>query len=225
MNVGFVDELVSSDYLLNPTQVWGRWYIYLVLILVLACALYERKRDQSFLVFFISIGPFIWFLDHDTWYLSKPHWHMTSKVERIFRSKKAFQNDEGAKQHMAPSTSQAAWTFVRVDWSPAATRKDIYDSWAIALPHEPSWGPKALAFTSTQSTSGVDMSAQYDEQQQPGMYPWATKLEAKLHFFNISSFIRLDFWESGFSFEIGGGHTPVPLSCCTTLLDKARSRA
>ena len=32
-----------------------------------------------------------------------------------------------------------------------------------------------------------------------------TKLEAKLHFFNISSFIRLDFWESGFSFEFGGG--------------------
>ena len=27
---------------------------------------------------------------------------------------KSFQNDEGAKQHMAPSTSQAAWTFVRV---------------------------------------------------------------------------------------------------------------
>ena len=45
------------------------------------------------------------------------------------------------------------------------------------------------------------MSAQYDEQQQPGMgYPIPyvpmsndTKLEAKLHFFNISSFIRLDF--------------------------------
>ena len=34
MNFGFVDELelVSSDYLLNPTQVWGRcvarWYIF-----------------------------------------------------------------------------------------------------------------------------------------------------------------------------------------------------
>ena len=25
-------------------------------------------------------------------------------------------------------------------------------------------------------------------------------------------------WESGFSFEFGGGHTPLPLSCCTTLL-------
>ena len=37
-----------------------------------------------------------------------------------------------------------------------------------------SWGPKALAFTSTQAPSGVDMPAQYDEQQQPGMCPWAT---------------------------------------------------
>ena len=41
------------------------------------------------------------------------------------------------------------------------------------------------------------MSAQYDEQQQPaaGYVPMSndTKLEAKLHFFNISSFIRLDF--------------------------------
>ena len=38
-------------------------------------------------------------------------------VERIFRFRREnFQNDEGAKQHMAPSTSQAAWTFVvRVD--------------------------------------------------------------------------------------------------------------
>ena len=59
---------------------------------------------------------------------------LTHDIERIFRSKKSektFQNDEGAKQHMAPSTSQAAWTFVTVDWSPAATRKDMYDSWAI----------------------------------------------------------------------------------------------
>ena len=43
---------------------------------------------------------------------------LTHDIERIFRSKKSektFQNDEGAKQHMAPSTSQAAWTFVRVD--------------------------------------------------------------------------------------------------------------
>ena len=42
---------------------------------------------------------------------------LTHDIERIFRSKKSektFQNDEGAKQHMAPSTSQAAWTFVRV---------------------------------------------------------------------------------------------------------------
>ena len=33
-----------------------------------------------------------------------------------------------------------------------------------------------------------------------------TKLEAKLHFFRISS-LGLEFWESGVSFEIGGGHT------------------
>ena len=26
-NLGFVDEKVSSDYRLSPTQVWGRWYI------------------------------------------------------------------------------------------------------------------------------------------------------------------------------------------------------
>jgi hypothetical protein len=44
-----------------------------------------------------------------------------------------------------------------------------------------------------------------------------TKLEAKLHFFSISSFIGLEFSESGFSFEFGGGHTPPPLSCYTTL--------
>ena len=51
-----------------------------------------------------------------------------------------------------------------------------------------------------------------------------TKLEAKLHFF--SSFIGLEFRESGFSFEFGGngngnggGHTPLPLSCYTTLLE------
>ena len=40
---------------------------------------------------------------------------LTHDIERIFRSKKSektFQNDEGAKQHMAPSTSQAAWTIV-----------------------------------------------------------------------------------------------------------------
>ena len=47
-----------------------------------------------------------------------------------------------------------------------------------------------------------------------------TKLEAKLHFFDISSFIRLDFLESGFSFEFGGGHIPLPPSCYTTLLGK-----
>ena len=42
---------------------------------------------------------------------------LTHDIERIFRSKKfsKFQNDEGAPQHMGPSTSQAAWTFVRVD--------------------------------------------------------------------------------------------------------------
>jgi hypothetical protein len=65
------------------------------------------------------------------------------------------------------------------------------------------------------------MSAQNDEQQQPGMYLSLsndTKLEAKLHVFNMSSFIGLDFREPGFSFEFGGGHTPLPLSCCTTLL-------
>ena len=44
--------------------------------------------------------------------------------------------------------------------------------------------------------------------------------EAKLHFCNISSFMGLDFWESGFSFEFGGGHKPLPLplSCYATLL-------
>jgi hypothetical protein len=48
------------------------------------------------------------------------------------------------------------------------------------------------------------MSAQNDEQQQPGMYLSLsndTKLEAKLHVFNMSSFIGLDFREPGFSFE------------------------
>ena len=129
-------------------------------------------------------SPFLYFYFYSFCFLDDDTWH-----RKDLSQQKTFQNDEGAKQHMAPSTSQAAWTFVRVDWSPAATRKDIYDSWAIgrvrrvkvrpgegviALPYEPSWGPKALAFTSTQAPSGVDMSAQYDEQQQPGMYPWAT---------------------------------------------------
>jgi len=42
---------------------------------------------------------------------------LTHDIERIFRSKRIskFQNDEGVTQHMAPPTSQAAWTFVRVD--------------------------------------------------------------------------------------------------------------
>jgi hypothetical protein len=50
---------------------------------------------------------------------------LTHDIERIFRSKKSektFQNDEGAKQHMAPSTSQAAWTFVRVALSNRSKR-------------------------------------------------------------------------------------------------------
>ena len=50
-----------------------------------------------------------------------------------------------------------------------------------------------------------------------------TQLEAKLHFFNIGSFIRLDFRESGFSFEFGGGHTPPPLSCYATLLVRSKA--
>jgi hypothetical protein len=46
---------------------------------------------------------------------------LSHDIERIFRSKKnqndegQIQNHEGAKKHMAPSTSQAAWTFVTVD--------------------------------------------------------------------------------------------------------------
>ena len=84
-----------------------------------------------------------------------------------------------------------------------------------------------MAFTSTQAPSRADMSAQNDEQQQPGMYLSLsndTKLEAKLHVFNMSSFIGLDFREPGFSFEFGGGHTPLPLSCYTTLLEVPETR-
>ena len=79
-------------------------------ILVLTCTLYERKRDQSFLVF-------LFFLLFVFWIMILEQAALTHDIERIFRSKKSektFQNDEGAKQHMAPSTSQAAWTFATV---------------------------------------------------------------------------------------------------------------
>jgi hypothetical protein len=75
----------------------------LVLILVLTCTLYERKRDQSFLIFiFIFILFFVFCM-----IMILEQAALTHDIERIFRRKK-IQNDEGAKQHMAPSTSQAA---------------------------------------------------------------------------------------------------------------------
>ena len=71
------------------------------------------------------------------------------------------------------------------------------------------------------------LGARAEGQGRPGergendLRPIVAKLEARLHFFSISSFIGLDFLESGFFFEFGGGqdggHKPLPLSCNTTL--------
>ena len=71
---------------------------------------FMREKETSlyfpvFIFIFILFGFWIMILEQAA---------LTHDIERIFRRKK-IQNDEGAKQHMAPSTSQAAWTFVRVD--------------------------------------------------------------------------------------------------------------
>ena len=97
-------------------------------------ALWEKKRPVLSLLFIIYYL-FTYYLIFITYYFLYYHDTRASRIDTWHRKdlsqQKKFQNDEGAKQHMAPSTSQAAWTFVRVDWSPAATRKDMYDSWAI----------------------------------------------------------------------------------------------
>jgi hypothetical protein len=72
-------------------------------------ALWEKKRPESLLVFY-----FIFLILFGFWIMILEQAALTHDIERIFRSKKTFQNDEGAKQHMAPSTSQAAWTFATV---------------------------------------------------------------------------------------------------------------
>ena len=67
----------------------------------------REKETSPFLYFnFILFGFWIMVLEQAA---------LTHDIERIFRSKKKNQNDEGAKQHMASSTSQAAWAFVTED--------------------------------------------------------------------------------------------------------------
>ena len=160
------------------------------------CALWEKKRPVAtspFLYFyFYSFCSWIifFFLVFGPWYLSKPHWHMTSKgsfaakkAKKLFKTTKAPSSTWLHRHHKQPGhlwgwtdppppqgrTYTAAEQLGRVRRVKVRPGEGV-----IALPYEPSWGPKALAFTSTQAPSGVDMSAQYDEQQQPGMYPWAT---------------------------------------------------
>ena len=70
-------------------------------------------RHSPFFAFLVFL--FLFFILFGFWMMILEQAALTHDIERIFRSKKTFQNDEGAKQHMAPSTSQAAWTFVRVD--------------------------------------------------------------------------------------------------------------
>ena len=57
------------------------------------CALWREKETSPFLYFYFYS---FWFLDHVLEQAT-----LTHDIERIFRSKK-IQNDEGAKQHMAP---------------------------------------------------------------------------------------------------------------------------
>ena len=142
----------------------------------------REKETSPFFIFIIFILFIVW-----SWYLSKPHWHMTSKgsfaAKKLFKTTKAPSSTWLHRHHKQPghlwgwtdppppqgrtcTTAEQLGRVRRVKVRPGEG--------VIALPYEPSWGPKALAFTSTQAPSGVDMSAQYDEQQQPGMYPWAT---------------------------------------------------
>ena len=159
------------------------------------CALWEKKRPVAtspFLYFyFYSFCSWIifFFLVFGPWYLILEQAALTHDIERIFRSKKLFKTTKAPsstwlhRHHKQPGhlwgwtdppppqgrTYTAAEQLGRVRRVKVRPGEGV-----IALPYEPSWGPKALAFTSTQAPSGVDMSAQYDEQQQPGMYPWAT---------------------------------------------------
>ena len=145
----------------------------------------REKETSPFLFLFLFLFCFLFFVW--SWYLSKPHWHMTSKgsfaAKKLFKTTKAPSSTWLHRHHKQPghlwgwtdppppqgrtcTTAEQLGRVRRVKVRPGEG--------VIALPYEPSWGPKALAFTSTQAPSGVDMSAQYDEQQQPGMYPWAT---------------------------------------------------
>ena len=74
----------------------------------------REKETSPFLCFYFYS---FWF-EYGFWIMALEQAALTRDIERILRSKKSektFQNDEGAKQHMAPSTSQAAWKFVTVD--------------------------------------------------------------------------------------------------------------
>mgnify|MGYP007080500189 CR=1 FL=1 len=144
-------------------------------------ALWEKKRPVLSCIFiFILFGFWIMILEQAA---------LTHDIERIFRSKKLFKTTKAPsstwlhRHHKQPGhlwgwtdpPPPQGRTYTTAEQLGRVRRVKVRPGeGVIALPYEPSWGPKALAFTSTQAPSGVDMSAQYDEQQQPGMYPWAT---------------------------------------------------
>ena len=163
-------------------------------------ALWEKKRPVLsciFIFIFILFG--FWMM-----MMILEQAALTHDIERIFRSKKLFKTTKAPsstwlhRHHKQPGhlwgwtdpPPPQGRTYTTAEQLGRVRRVKVRPGeGGIALAYEPSWGPKALAFTSTQSTSGVDMSAQYDEQQQPGSYvPMSndTKLEAKLHFFNYT---------------------------------------
>ena len=132
-------------------------------------ALWEKKRPVLSCIFIFILFVF---------------WMMTHDIERIFRSKKLFKTTKAPsstwlhRHHKQPGhlwgwtdpPPPQGRTYTTAEQLGRVRRVKVRPGeGVIALPYEPSWGPKALAFTSTQAPSGVDMSAQYDEQQQPGM--------------------------------------------------------
>ena len=143
----------------------------------------REKETSPFLYFYFYFYSF-WFLDDDddTWASRIDTWHRKDLSQQFFfKTTKAPSSTWLHRHHKQPGhlwgwtdppppqgrTYTAAEQLGRVRRVKVRPGEGV-----IALPYEPSWGPKALAFTSTQAPSGVDMSAQNDEQQQPGMYRW-----------------------------------------------------
>ena len=158
-------------------------------------ALWEKKRPVlcPFLYFYFYS---FWFLDHDTWASRIDTWHRKdlSQQKIVFKTTKAPSSTWLHRHHKQPGhlwgwtdpPPPQGRTYTTAEQLGRVRRVKVRPGeGVIALPYEPSWGPKALAFTSTQAPSGVDMSAQYDEQQQPGMYPWATTQNLRRNYISL----------------------------------------